>query len=58
MFEGMVKYIFKTVNGIDYNETVRRMSWDEAWIMAMTADIRYGAETGKSKRPSNQPDSD
>ncbi|HXB92303.1 MAG TPA: aspartate--tRNA ligase, partial [Puia sp.] len=30
MFEGMIKYIFKTVNGIDYTEKVERMSWEEA----------------------------
>src|SRR6516162_8329258 len=30
MFEGMVKYIFREVKGIDYTETVERMSWSEA----------------------------
>jgi aspartyl-tRNA synthetase len=30
MFEGMVKYIFKKVLGIDYTEAVERMSWSEA----------------------------
>jgi aspartyl-tRNA synthetase len=30
MFEGMVKYIFKEVKGIDYKEKLPRMSWDEA----------------------------
>ncbi len=29
MFEGMVKYIFKTVKNIDYNEAVTRMSWED-----------------------------
>src|SRR4030095_11088694 len=30
MFEGMVKYIFKEVKGIDYAGAVERMSWDDA----------------------------
>ncbi len=29
-FEGMVKSIFKEVKGIDYNEKLQRMSWDDA----------------------------
>lgn len=30
MFEGLIKYIFKTVKGIAYSEKVERMSWQEA----------------------------
>jgi aspartyl-tRNA synthetase len=30
MFEGMIKYIFKDVRGIDYTEPIERMSWDDA----------------------------
>lgn len=30
MFEGMVKYIFKEVKGIDYTESLERMSWEDA----------------------------
>jgi aspartyl-tRNA synthetase len=30
MFEGMIKFIFKTVLNIDYAEEVERMSWSEA----------------------------
>jgi aspartyl-tRNA synthetase len=30
MFEGMIKYIFKEVKGIDYKEKVERMSWEDA----------------------------
>ena len=30
MFEGLVKRIFKDVKGIDYSETVERMSWEDA----------------------------
>ncbi|OQY96569.1 MAG: aspartate--tRNA ligase [Sphingobacteriales bacterium UTBCD1] len=29
-FEGMVKYIFKEVKGIDYTEKLERMNWEEA----------------------------
>ena len=30
MFEGLVKYIFKEVKGIEYTEPVERMSWEDA----------------------------
>ena len=30
MFEGLIKYIFKEVKGIEYNEKVERMSWEDA----------------------------
>ena len=30
MFEGLVKYIFSEVKGIDYTEPVERMSWEDA----------------------------
>src|SRR5688500_17173806 len=30
MFEGMVKYILKEVKGINYTESLERMSWEEA----------------------------
>ncbi|MGN6800288.1 MAG: aspartate--tRNA ligase [Ginsengibacter sp.] len=30
MFEGLIKYIFKEVKQIDYNEPVQRMSWEDA----------------------------
>lgn len=30
MFEGMIKYIFRTVKGIDYREKLERMTWEEA----------------------------
>lgn len=44
MFEGMVKYIFKAVKGIDYTEVVPRMSWSEAmWTYGNDKpDIRFG----------------
>jgi aspartyl-tRNA synthetase len=30
MFEGMVKYIFKEVKGIEYTDTVERITWEDA----------------------------
>lgn len=30
MFEGMVKFIFKEVKGIDYSEKLERISWEDA----------------------------
>jgi aspartyl-tRNA synthetase len=30
MFEGLVKYIFKEVRHLDYNQPVERMSWEDA----------------------------
>jgi len=44
MFEGMVKYIFKTVKNIDYKEKVGRISWEEAmWQYGNDKpDIRFG----------------
>ena len=44
MFEGMVKYIFKAVKGIDYTEKVQRMTWSEAmWMYGNDKpDIRFG----------------
>src|SRR5467141_54737 len=44
MFEGMVRYIFKEVKGMDYTEPVERMSWDEAmWNYGIDKpDTRFG----------------
>ncbi|HVU99367.1 MAG TPA: aspartate--tRNA ligase [Puia sp.] len=44
MFEGMVKYIFKTVKDIDYTAVVERMTWEEAmWQYGNDKpDIRFG----------------
>jgi aspartyl-tRNA synthetase len=43
-FEGMVKSIFKEVKGIDYNEKLERMSWDDAmrYYGNDKPDIRFG----------------
>src|SRR5580658_1260921 len=44
MFEGMVKYIFKTVKNIDYPEKLVRMTWEQAmWNYGNDKpDIRFG----------------
>ncbi len=44
MFEGMIRYIFKTVKNIDYTETIARMTWEEAmWHYGNDKpDIRFG----------------
>jgi aspartyl-tRNA synthetase len=44
MFEGMVKYIFKTVKNIDYSEKLERMTWEQAmWQYGNDKpDIRFG----------------
>lgn len=43
MFEGMVKYIFKEVKGIDYTDLVERISWEDAmWHYGIDKpDIRF-----------------
>jgi aspartyl-tRNA synthetase len=44
MFEGMIKYIFKEVKGIDYAGKLDRMTWDEAMYNYGNdkPDIRFG----------------
>src|SRR5580693_10622826 len=44
MFEGMIRYVFKTVKGIDYTEKVERMTWEQAmWQYGNDKpDIRFG----------------
>jgi aspartyl-tRNA synthetase, bacterial type len=44
MFEGMIKYIFKEVKGIEITEKVQRMSWEDAmWQYGNDKpDIRFG----------------
>ena len=43
MFEGMVKYIFKEVKGIEYTDSVERISWEDAmWHYGIDKpDIRF-----------------
>jgi len=51
MFEGMIKYIFKSVLGIDYAEAVERMSWSEAmWNYGNDKpDTRFGMRVANFK---------
>jgi len=44
IFEGLIRYIFKAVKGIDYTEEIARMSWEEAmWQYGNDKpDIRFG----------------
>ena len=46
MFEGLIKCIFKDVKGIDYTDTVQRMTWEDAmWNYGNDKpDIRFGYE--------------
>ena len=53
MFEGMIKYIFKEVKGIDYTEPVERMSWDDAmWNYGIDKpDTRFEMKVANLKFP-------
>jgi aspartyl-tRNA synthetase len=53
VFEGLIKSIFKEVKGIDYTETVQRMSWEEAmWTYGNDKpDIRFGMQLLNLKKP-------
>lgn len=53
MFEGMVKFIFKEVKGINYTETIERMSWDDAmWYYGNDKpDIRFDMKITNLKFP-------
>src|SRR6202012_5943400 len=44
MFEGLIRYIFKTVKDIDYTEPIARMSWEKAmWVYGNDKpDIPFG----------------
>ncbi len=55
MFEGMVKSIFKEVKGIDYSETVERMTWEDAmWNYGNDKpDVRFGMKLLNLKKPSS-----
>ncbi len=54
MFEGLIKSIFKEVKGIDYSETIQRMSWEDAmWNYGNDKpDIRFGMDLLNLKKPS------
>ena len=53
MFEGMVKSIFKDVKGIDYSETLPRMTWEDAmWNYGNDKpDIRFDMKVLNLKKP-------
>jgi len=55
MFEGLIKSIFKEVKGIDYRETVERMTWEDAmWQYGNDKpDIRFGMKLLNLKKPSS-----
>ena len=54
MFEGLIKRIFKDVKGIDYTETVSRMTWEDAmWQYGNDKpDIRFNLQLCNLKKPS------
>jgi aspartyl-tRNA synthetase len=53
MFEGLAKYIFKTVKNIDYADAVERMTYDDAmWQFGNDKpDIRFGMKLLNLKKP-------
>jgi aspartyl-tRNA synthetase len=53
MFEGLVKRIFKDVKGIDYTDTLQRMTWEDAmWQYGNDKpDIRFGMEIANLNFP-------
>ncbi|PZX64730.1 aspartate--tRNA ligase [Hydrotalea sandarakina] len=55
MFEGLVKFIFKEVKNINYNEPVQRMSWEEAmWQYGNDKpDIRFNMQLCNIKFPAH-----
>jgi len=55
MFEGMIKTIMKDVKGVDYQERVERMTWEEAmWQYGNDKpDIRFGMTLCNLKYPAH-----
>ena len=53
MFEGMIRYIFKEVKGIEFQDEIERMSWEDAmWIYGNDKpDIRFGMKIANLKSP-------
>jgi aspartyl-tRNA synthetase len=53
MFEGMIRYIFKEVKGIEYKDEIERMTWEEAmWVYGNDKpDIRFGMKIANLKSP-------
>jgi aspartyl-tRNA synthetase len=55
MFEGLVKFVFRQVKGIDYADTVQRMTWEDAmWNYGNDKpDIRFGMVVANLKSAFN-----
>jgi aspartyl-tRNA synthetase len=55
MFEGLIKRIFKDVKGIDYTDTVERMTWEDAmWRYGNDKpDIRFDIPILNLKKPTS-----
>ncbi len=53
MFEGLIRYIFKEVKGIDNKDEIERMTWEDAmWIYGNDKpDIRFGMKIANIKSP-------
>ncbi|MBB1286621.1 aspartate--tRNA ligase [Flavisolibacter sp. BT320] len=53
MFEGLIKSIFKQVKGIDYTESVERMTWEDAMFHygIDKPDIRFAMKVANLKMP-------
>jgi aspartyl-tRNA synthetase len=53
MFEGLIKFIFKEVKGIEYKDEVDRMTWEDAmWNYGNDKpDIRFGMKIANLKSP-------
>jgi aspartyl-tRNA synthetase len=56
MFEGLIKYIFKQVKGMEYTEAVQRMSWEDAmWNYGNDKpDIRFDMKLANLKSAFNK----
>jgi aspartyl-tRNA synthetase len=55
MFEGLIKFIFKAVKGIDYTDAVERITYDKAlWMYGNDKpDIRFGMPLLNLKKPAH-----
>ncbi len=55
IFEGLVKYIFKEVKGIDYTDVIERMTWEDAmWHYGNDKpDTRFGMKVANLKFPAH-----
>jgi aspartyl-tRNA synthetase len=53
MFEGMIRYIFKEVKGLEYKDEIQRMTWEDAmWTFGNDKpDIRFGMKIINLKSP-------